>query len=219
VLVAVILADAAAVRGAVKKSKSSSREPKNVAAMMAVEAADVRKGVPRAVSRQLSICMGSVTGNALIVYESRTVVSGIFAAIGVKIRWVDPVRCDAGTILVSFSSDTSARINPSALAYAMPYEGTHVVVFLERVKEKAPSFGERLLGYTLAHEVSHIVEGVALHSESGIMKAHWGIDELCQIRTGRFGFATNDISLIYRGLYQRKSRLGASTSATPNRHR
>jgi len=182
---------------------------------MAAEAADVRKRVQPGPSRQLRICMGSVTGNALIVYESRTVVSGIFAGIGVKVRWIDPVKCAPGAILVSFSSDTSGTIHPSALAYTMPYEGTRVVVFLERVKDKAPSFGERLLGYTVAHEVAHILEGVASHSDSGIMKAHWGTDDLCHMRVGRFGFGADDIYLIYQGLYQRESRLPASTRGAP----
>jgi hypothetical protein len=44
------------------------------------------------------------------------------------------------------------------------------------------------------------------------MKAHWGIDDHDQMRTGRFGFTAEDVDLIYRGLDERESRLVASAS-------
>jgi hypothetical protein len=44
-------------------------------------------GILPAASRQLTIFMESVMGNLAIVNEARTVASGIFTGIGVKIRW------------------------------------------------------------------------------------------------------------------------------------
>ena len=94
----------------------------------------------------------------------------------------------------------------------MPYEGKHIVVLFDRVSHADPSFSGRLLGYTVAHEVTHILEGVARHSQSGIMKAHWGLEDQYQMRRGRLGFAAEDVGLIYQGLDQRQMRLAASAS-------
>jgi hypothetical protein len=128
--------------------------------------------------RQLNICMESLTNNTAIQNEAQTVASRVFAGIGVKIRWRGSRNCPREAIYVSVSSDKPASDHPGALAYAMPYGGRHIVVFLDRVvsldrKDLASSFGGRLLGYTLAHEVTHILEGQVRHSESGVMKAQW----------------------------------------------
>jgi hypothetical protein len=198
-----------------KKSKILPPTPKDAAVMAVVAAAGAWAGVPPAESRQLTICMESISGNVVIMYEARTVVSGIFAAIGMKIQWFDPLKCPTEAIYVSFSRDAPTCKHATALAYAMPYEGRHIVVFLERIKDRAPSASGRLLGYTVAHEVTHILEGVVLHSETGIMKAHWGTDDLYQMRLGRFGFGAEDVYLIYCGLKQREWRLAASASGAP----
>jgi len=138
------------------------------------------------------------------------VASGIFGGIGVKIRWRDRHNCPAEAIYVSLSRGASAAEHPGALAYAMPSEGRQSVVFLDRVSYTDPSVSGRLLGYTLAHEVAHILEGAIRHSESGIMKAHWGLRDQYQMRRGRLCFADEDVGLIYQGLDRRESRLVAS---------
>jgi hypothetical protein len=203
------------IHGEDKASKLRPRAPQNAAVMAVVAPAGASLPAPAVEFRQLTICMESLAGNVLMVYEARTVVSGIFAAIGVKIRWADPLKCPTGAIYVSFSRDTSTSMHATALAYAMPYEGTHIVVFPERVRDRAPFASGGLLGYTVAHEVTHILEGVVLHSASGIMKAHWETDDLHEMRSGRLGFGTEDIFLIYHSLGQRESRLAPRTSSGP----
>jgi hypothetical protein len=158
-------------------------------------------------SRQITICVESVTGNAKMLYEARAVASGLFGGIGVKIRWHGPRNCPTEAPYVTFSSNTPARVQPGALAYAMPYEGTHIVVFVDRVQLLAPYNRGCLLGYTLAHEITHIVEGIVRHSASGIMKAQWGTDDHFAMRQRRLGFAPEDVALIYQGLDRQESRL------------
>lgn len=60
--------------------------------------------------------------------------------------------------------------------------GAHVVVFHDRVTKK-PGNVSILLGHVIAREVMHILQGVARHSESGVMKANWtGADYQQMIR-------------------------------------
>jgi hypothetical protein len=59
--------------------------------------------------------------------------------IGVKIQWHGPSNCPAEAIFITFSSDEPSSLLPGALAYAMNYEGTHIVVFYDRVKNKPGS--------------------------------------------------------------------------------
>jgi len=179
--------------------------------VMVLVAASAHAGIIRAEARQLTICMESASGNVVIENAARTVASGVFASINVKIEWRIAAKCPTEAIYVSFLSQTPVNLHRGALAYALPYEGTHIVVFLDRLKYTAPSAVAHLLGYTLVHEITHILEGEVRHSESGIMKAYWGTDDNLGIRQGHLSFAAEDVSLIYRGLDWRESRLAMAS--------
>jgi len=84
------------------------------------------------------------------------------------------------------------------------------VVFYDRVLQSDPNLVTRLLAYTLAHEITHILEGITRHSRHGIMKAHWDREDRFQIALGNLEFAPEDVDLIYRGLV---GRISASTVA------
>ena len=63
---------------------------------------------------------------------------------------------------------------------------------------------EKLLGHMLAHEITHILQGSALHSDSGLMKEHWDQAELAQINDHYLSFTDLDVKLIYAGLPMRR---------------
>jgi hypothetical protein len=59
------------------------------------------------------------------------------------------------------------------LAYALPFEGTHIVVFYDREERSEELAWLRVyVRHVIAHEVTHILQGAIWHSETGIMKAH-----------------------------------------------
>jgi hypothetical protein len=184
------------------------------AVMMLAAAAGARVSAAPVEERQLTVCMETVPSDTAIQHQARVVASGIFGAIGVKIRWRGSCNCPTEAIYVSLSKGSPAGVHADALAYSMPYEGRHIVVFFDRVTSRDPSVSGRLLGYTLAHEITHILEGACRHSESGIMKAHWGFGDQDQMRRGRLGFAAEDVDLIYLGLDRRESRQAAVASAS-----
>jgi hypothetical protein len=183
-------------------------------AVMAAVAGSLQAGIAPAEIRQVTVCMETPSANTATWNEARTVASSIFAGIGVKIRWHSPSKCPMGAIYIAFSSGTPANAFPGALAYARPYEGTHIVVFLDRVKGMvSPNDVGCLLGYTVSHEVAHILQGKVRHSENGIMKPHWEPSDYFEMTQRHLGFVAEDVGLIHRGLDWRESRLAARASA------
>jgi hypothetical protein len=103
------------------------------------------------------------------------------------------------------------RITPEMLGYALPYEGTRIVVFWERIEATAPNRdAAQLLAHVMAHEIGHVLEGTSRHSASGLMKAHWDKTDVRDLCWKPMPFAEEDIVLIYLGMKERASRVFAS---------
>lgn len=86
----------------------------------------------------------------------------------------------------------------------MPYEGTLIVVFYDRLltsltRSRVPS----VLGYVLAHEIAHVLEGISRHSLSGIMKPAWSARDYLEMQWNTLRFTEDDVYLIRRGLEER----------------
>jgi hypothetical protein len=95
-----------------------------------------------------------------------------------------------------------------------PTERKHAAkVGLARKARRREEFsrGPCILQHVLVHEITHILEGVARHSETGVMKAKWTLGDFYDMQTKTLPFASEDVDLIYRGLAQRRSRVGKAT--------
>jgi hypothetical protein len=165
-------------------------------------------------AKQVTVCMSDpdmVLGNgALLLNGAEAVASDLFAGIGVKIQWRQARNCSAPAIHITLSNSTPSTFRPNALAYALPYEGTHIVIFYDRVRNTVEPGKQRcLLGHVIAHEVTHILQGVARHSESGVMKAQWNGDDYQHMAWKPLQFTGIDVQLIYCGLKAREARLAA----------
>jgi hypothetical protein len=84
---------------------------------------------------------------------------------------------------------------------AMPYaaSGVRIVIFYDRVEpllrgHHAPQ--AKILGYVLAHEIAHVLQGIARHSDTGIMRARWLENDFKQMGIGALTFTGEDIQLI-----------------------
>ena len=68
-----------------------------------------------------------------------------------------------------------AQFGPETLGYALPYTGTGVTihVYYSRIAENFRELYPEVLSHVMAHEIGHVLEGIARHSNSGLMKAHW----------------------------------------------
>jgi hypothetical protein len=118
--------------------------------------------------------------------------SEIFQRVGVEIEWVDGSshqRLGSSElylrIIPRFLPNTRSPFGSSHLGYAATSEegGVLATIFFHRVEALAwgdPSFA---LGSAIAHELGHLLLGNGRgnggpHSASGLMRAHWQLDDL-----------------------------------------
>ena len=93
---------------------------------------------------------------------------------------------------------------PGAFALARVYEGVHITVFWDRVQRRTNSLTAGVvLGHVLVHEITHILQGIDRHSETGVMKAGWTGKDFFQMTWKPLPFTPDDIYLIQRGLATR----------------
>jgi hypothetical protein len=180
-----------------------------LAAMLAMTAASLCAG-QSAVTQKATVivCMESDYPHAL--EAARPLTAATFARIGVTIVWhtldACPVGVDAIHVRLSRAipgaSDypTSVRnASYGVLAAAQPY-GRTIIVFVDRVKEVSRDQGVSVMPSVLVHEITHILERIARHSATGVMKAHWNYEDYLAMHREALAFAQEDIDLIYDGL-------------------
>jgi hypothetical protein len=160
-----------------------------------------------AVDRTITVCV--TTDAQPTVTRARMLASKMFGEIGLSIDWQqDSRRCPAEAILASIKSGTPANVRPGAFAYALPYEGRHIVVFYDRIQNAfTGSKLEIVLAHVLAHEITHILQGVKRHSQQGVMKAAWDSRDYFHMNERPLKFAAEDVQLIYQGLAARQKRV------------
>ena len=128
----------------------------------------------REAQRKVTVCVSDVTlaNEVHEVIQARATASEMFAAIGVKLDWRCP-KSGQETIVISLNMGTPANRKPGELAHTSPKEGTHIVIFYDCVRKIRPNKFSIVLAHVMVHEVTHILQGIPRHSESGVMKAQW----------------------------------------------
>ena len=152
-----------------------------------------------------------------LLRDGQDAATRIFSGIHVRLSWGTSFMNEVAVscqevpnnrdIAVEIIPRAPASFSGAALAMAMPYaqSGIRIEVFYDRVApllrgHHAPE--SQILGYVLAHEIAHVLQGVARHSETGVMRARWQENDFRQMGIGVLTFATEDVRIIY-------SRLGA----------
>ena len=152
-------------------------------------------------SSAVKICIED-SSRSLWLMRSESIAAEVFARIGIQIEWLHPRRCPApfpGLIVIQISTGAPAARFPGALAYARLAENT-VEVFFNRIADTVPSVRvPTVLGYVLAHETAHILEGVGRHSDEGLMKASWSSGDFARMFSGPLQFTPEDVQLIRAG--------------------
>lgn len=143
-------------------------------------------------------------------FAAKKQVEQMFATAGVRIVWRDGAPstteiAEERPIIVHFVLHTSLSDHPGALAFALPFEGTHLRVFYDRVRLDDPRLTQAVLAHVLVHEITHLLEGIDRHSETGVMKAHWTPEDYREMIRRPLSFTPGDIELIHDGLKIRKA--------------
>ena len=133
----------------------------------------------------------------------------MFSNIGISLEWKawDPAgESSQAPIIIQLVSGTPDKSMSGVLAYALPYEGRHITVFLDRIETmEHPAI---ILAHVMVHEITHIVQGVSRHSDTGLMKAHWTTDDIFKMRYRPLPFSREDLDLIYHSLSTRRGVTG-----------
>jgi hypothetical protein len=132
----------------------------------------------------------------------------LFASIGVPMTFRSgaekkPASPSVVTIEVQIHAKAPASLRSGAMAHAAPYSasGTRIHIFCDRVRTTLSDGGSGMaLGYVLAHELGHVLQGVGRHSEAGVMKARWESADYRLMRSGTLEFDPSDGELIHAGL-------------------
>ena len=150
----------------------------------------------------------NVTDGNLNVSRAQNIASHILAEAGVRIKWQfgQPRRREQQKpIIIDFSSNTAETLVPGALAWARVYEGVHIRVFCDRIRNTvhgSDRLGTFLLAHVMAHEIAHILERVDRHSETGLMKPSWTQMEIEGMSVKSLSLAPEDVRLIHNGLFK-----------------
>jgi hypothetical protein len=154
--------------------------------------------------RQVTVYLSNaVTVPAQITVQAEALASKMFAGIGVTIHWWRgvPSHPEPGAIIVEFAANTPAEYQPGAWAYALPYEGVHIRVFWDRIE--ADPFARQLLAHVMAHEITHILQGISRHSADGVMKVRWTDQDRQAMMQNPLRFTPEDVELIHQGMNYR----------------
>jgi len=149
-----------------------------------------------------------------LLKEGQDSATTIFAAIHVQLIWSGQVPSSSQTSPCVDESATSnlvlqivphapANVSNVALAMAMPHanSGVRLIVFYERVDPLLRSHHApqgKVLGYVLAHEIAHVLQGISRHSDVGIMRPRWTDNDFRQMGIGALTFTNEDVRLIRR---------------------
>jgi hypothetical protein len=160
------------------------------------------------VSRVVRACLNP-GANGSIMYRGQATAAQILKQAAVRLEWrSDESACAGGRgLVVGISRETPMKEHPGALAYAMPFDRTRIVLFYDRVLASASTTATaHLLGHVLAHEIVHMLQGIEQHSASGLMKARWDNRDYADMQRAHLKLTPDDIDLIGRGLELRASR-------------
>jgi hypothetical protein len=124
----------------------------------------------------------------------------MFLSAGVRIGWHDSGQLPAGGIAITLASRAPESFTPGGMAFALPFERVHITVFLDRVQHANGSVPPPvLLAHVLVHEITHILQGINRHSDSGVMKARWTAQDYEAMAQKPLQFASEDVDLVHRG--------------------
>ena len=192
-----------------------------IVGMALLAAMNARGGrAPEKTQYQLDLYLQDGSGvDPSLLHRARLMTIRMFEEIGVRVRWQvgepRPALGPAATcgspqshkeVVVRMVSREPQDSYRGALGYSAPYaqSGVRVTIFYDRVlrmsKVGSNGLGPALLAHVLAHEIAHVLQGIARHSEEGMMKAQWTVDDQSQMQIKPLPFTPFDAELIHFAL-------------------
>jgi hypothetical protein len=131
----------------------------------------------------------------VMVSQARPLAVRLLAQAGLRLVW-DGRDPQAETIAVQIDDRAPHDVPLAAMAYALPFASgpaTRVHVLRSRLQPPPSISAGTMLGYILAHEIAHVLEGGEFHSNAGVMKARWEIPDYLAMQQDHLGFTPEDV--------------------------
>lgn len=173
-----------------------------------------------------------------LVVEAEIIAARVFEQAGVNVRWIncpvvprdlpDAAICRKAVFPTYFQlrivpPDPGLSESSLGVSYMSPDGiGCYSYVFYQRVAQQRgkEQNAAALLGHIMAHEIAHLLLGTNSHSASGIMQAHWCLQELASANKGALLFTPDQARAMTERLHESKqntentSALGTKTART-----
>ena len=128
--------------------------------------------------------------------RAKSEVTRIYGDAGVDVAWMDPAAVESGDVFAIQLLIRPRAVNVPGSIMGRAIGDTHetggsAVLYYDRVLRSAHEREQdvaRLLAYTMAHEMGHLLLPPAAHSLSGIMRRDWDGDDLRHIASGSLRF-------------------------------
>jgi hypothetical protein len=184
---------------------------------MTASAADTKAQQPEKLTVYLT---DQASVDPCVKTNAKTLAQQIFKRYGIVLRWKDgrPGPRFDGSIGIELTHNAPSLnlATAHALAHAKLNEGVSIAVFWDRIRYKHNATA--VLAHVFVHEITHLLQGVPRHSETGIMKGNWNRVDFAAMApaetpgTQPLQFEAEDLELIREGLANRKVRAAAAAS-------
>jgi len=145
----------------------------------------------------------------------------VLAAAGMEVTWVQCIPVPSGQIRLATPSSCATLAYPAHLSVRILLQGdgqkehacgsswldeagtgVRAAVFYSCVAASAKGYldEEELLGCVIAHEIGHLLLGPHAHSPAGLMRAHWGPNELREAASGNLYFSSEQEARLHSRL-------------------
>jgi hypothetical protein len=161
-------------------------------------------GVSARAEQKMIIYVNNRAAPSPVLQLAEATAAGMFSSSGVRIEWhgqiPDSGQVPLGAIAIRLVPQTPSGFLPAALAFTRPFEGVHITVFWDRLQQATRSASPAVvLAHVMVHEITHILQGVDRHSDSGVMKARWTDQDYAAMAWKPLPFTPEDILLIHLG--------------------
>jgi hypothetical protein len=174
------------------------------------------QGVGKSRPATVDVYLNDRDETAKLLEPGTWVASGIFSRIGVHVKWHTgdpPAVAGRGAALQPAFGIRTVEYAPEWATWGVlasselhGSSGEIITVYrdqLRRFLAEHPTLLDAAPGYILAHELAHVMQGIARHSATGILTPKWSADDFKHMKYRVLAFTRTDVELIHQGLARR----------------
>jgi len=147
-----------------------------------------------------------------VVARAKHMAKEIFDSIGVTLAWRGEMTDLEQGVLIKVDLQPGPAGESTSLGEASPFAREHAIIINYNAVKRAAGISRQLepiiLTHVLVHEITHVLQGVNRHAETGMMKARWTPEDYCEMEWKPLEFTQEDVELIRLGLVVLRGQRG-----------